>query len=260
MSPAGLQLHWNPSVGSNTSEGMDLLARVRPSRQRAKAPSFHALCTDCQRMVWPGGGSSHLKRSGLKVSSSLRTGLEVDLTTSMTQLSRSPFTGVPSLLGFELVPDVVNWQPKPPSQRTECSCLGSWGSWSCEHFLRPFLFPKLTLRMWGPTWRCHIFRLYFLFLSIFFLLSDSIIPMILSSHMLVLFPPDYSKLPLKASCVIFSWVFVWYWWLIPGASGIRFPTSCWRFQIFQVPKHTVSFFIIPTSFFLPSFCCCSLLP
>lgn len=153
---------------------------------------------------------------------------------------------------------MVNWQPKPPSQSTECSCLGSWGSWSCEHFLCPFLFPKLTLRMCGPTWRCHIFRLYFLFLGIFFLLSDSIIPTILSSHMLVLFPPDYSKLPLKSSCVIFSVGFscgtaVW-------PRGLRNTLSHQPLKVsnFPGPKTDSFVFRIPTSLLLPSFCCCSL--
>jgi hypothetical protein len=65
-------MYWDPEeVGSNAREGMDLLARVRISRQRANPTSFHAPSASSLkrhvfsqlRKIWIKGVSSYLRES-----------------------------------------------------------------------------------------------------------------------------------------------------------------------------------------------------
>ena len=61
---------WNPKeVGSNASEGRNLLVRVGARKQREQASFFHVLCIQATGRSMPQikGASSHLRRSGLEV-------------------------------------------------------------------------------------------------------------------------------------------------------------------------------------------------
>ena len=52
MSHLVFGVHWNPErLGSGSNEDMDLLVRLRASRQRAKAFFFHALYLGCHKKV-----------------------------------------------------------------------------------------------------------------------------------------------------------------------------------------------------------------
>jgi hypothetical protein len=52
MSQLVFSLHWDPTVGSNASEGVNLQARVRAIKQIGKAAFFHLLYTGfCHKLL-----------------------------------------------------------------------------------------------------------------------------------------------------------------------------------------------------------------
>jgi hypothetical protein len=75
MSQLVFSIYKNPKeVSSDASEGMDLPAKIRASRQKANASFFHALYLGCQQKMWP--------RLKMDLPASKKSRLEVYLPTS----------------------------------------------------------------------------------------------------------------------------------------------------------------------------------